>query len=141
VQAQIRPAEKRDRDSVFELATAFATKLVPHRPAFDVTFARVLDADGSCLLVAEDVESGLVGYLLGFEHAAFYADGPIGWVEEVMVDEAFRRSGLGRVLIATFDDWCRGRGARFISLATSRAPEFYEAIGFAPTATYFRRFM
>jgi hypothetical protein len=26
-----------------------------------------------------------VGYLLGFAHLTFYANGPVGWVEEVLV--------------------------------------------------------
>ncbi|HMH89603.1 MAG TPA: hypothetical protein VK586_00830 [Streptosporangiaceae bacterium] len=34
------------------------------------------------LLVAAD-EGGCLGYVLGFAHPAFYANGPVAWVEEI----------------------------------------------------------
>jgi GNAT superfamily N-acetyltransferase len=46
-----------------------------------------------------------VGYLLGFEHLTFYANGPVGWVEEIMVRPEQRGGGVGRALMAGFEQW------------------------------------
>lgn len=38
-----------------------------------------------------------------------------------------------------FEHEARTAGARLIALATRRASSFYEAIGYEPSATYFRK--
>jgi hypothetical protein len=43
-----------------------------------------LAADGACLLLAVNGRESL-GYVLGFRHLTFYANGPVGWVEEIVV--------------------------------------------------------
>jgi len=92
----------------------------------------------SCLLVAE--RSGtLVGYLLGFDHFTFFANGRVSWVEEVEVHSSFRRKGIGRALMAGFEEWAASRGSRFVALATRRAARFYAALGYEESATYFRK--
>lgn len=41
------------------------------------------------MLVAEN-ELGLVGYVSGYRHAAFYAGGETAWGDEVLVSESLR---------------------------------------------------
>jgi GNAT superfamily N-acetyltransferase len=61
-----------------------------------------------------------LGYLLGFRHLTFFAAGPVGWVEEVLVTE-YRGQGTGRALMATFEAWAAEHGCALVALATRRA--------------------
>ena len=47
-----------------------------------------------CVLVAES-GGGVIGYLAGFDHPAFRANGRVAWVDELGVAEAHQRSGQG----------------------------------------------
>lgn len=135
----IRPALPTDADRLFELATQLATSAVPERTAFDRSLSQMLDRRDQCLIVA-DGEHGLLGYLYGLVHPAFHANGPIGWVEELIVDGSARGSGVGRQLMTAFEQWAFDeRDAAYISLATRRADNFYRAIGYQESATYFKR--
>ena len=134
----IRAATRGDADAVLALATAFATSFSVDVTAFGWSFAAVLDDPDACLLVAESRDQ-VVGYVLGFVHVTFYANGPVAWVEEITVREADRRGGVGRRLMAAFETWATDRDARLVALATRRATAFYEALGYQASATYFRR--
>jgi predicted N-acetyltransferase YhbS len=94
-QLLIRPAQPGDADQVWPLARDFATSFAPERGAFDVTWQRLGEAPGTLVAVAESGRK-VVGYLLANCHLTFLANGPVAWVEEVMVDEGHRRSGVGR---------------------------------------------
>ena len=101
---------------------------------------RLLDDPSACVLVAE-TDGVVVGYLLGFEHLTFFANGRIAWVEEIMVAESLQQQGIGRQLMDGFTEWARSRDCRLIALATRRAPSFYRALGYAKSATYFRKLL
>jgi GNAT superfamily N-acetyltransferase len=116
------------------LATSFEVR----RVEFVRTFDALLQQDSALLLVAESGDS-LHGYLLGFRHLAFFANGPIGWVEELMVVAEARRTGVGAALMAEFERWAYGHGSALIALATRRAAPFYQALGYEESATYFRK--
>jgi GNAT superfamily N-acetyltransferase len=92
-------------------------------------------------LLVIDVDGRVGGYLLGFEHPAFFANGPVAWVEEIAVHEGLRRQHLGSRLMTAFEDGVRERGGRLVALATTRAGSFYEAIGYARHAAYFRKIL
>jgi GNAT superfamily N-acetyltransferase len=134
----IRPAEVGDADAVFSLARALAITFPVDRAGFDRGFGAVAASPGAHLLVAE-IDGEVVGYLLGFVHPTFYANGPVAWVEELAVHEAVRRRRVGARLMAAFEDRARAGGARLVALATTRAGAFYTAIGYARHAEYFRK--
>jgi GNAT superfamily N-acetyltransferase len=134
----IRPAEVGDADAVFALARALAITFPVDRTGFDRGFDAVAATPGAHLLVAE-IDGEVVGYLLGFVHPTFYANGPVAWVEELAVDEAVRRRGVGARLMAAFEDRACAGGARLVALATTRAAAFYTAIGYTRRAEYFRK--
>jgi len=115
-----------------------AISFTVEQEAFHRSFASVVDAPDTHLLV---VDSGteVAGYLLGFEHPAFFANGSVAWVEEIAVQESQRRQNLGSLLMTTFEDRVRKRGGRLVALATTRASSFYEAIGYDRHATYYRK--
>jgi GNAT superfamily N-acetyltransferase len=134
----VRAAEAGDADAVLGLARAFATSFVVEEVAFRRSFGILIDSPSARLLLAE--EGGkVIGYALGFEHPAFYANGSVGWVEEVMVREGRRRRGVGARLMAGLEAWARARGCRLLALATRRAAPFYLALGYEESALYFRK--
>ncbi|NUO96570.1 MAG: GNAT family N-acetyltransferase [Nonomuraea sp.] len=134
----IRRAEKADADEVFALAREFGLTFRPEREAFDAALPQLLRDDDALLLTA--VVGGRVqGYLLGFVHLTLFANGPVAWVEEAMVQSGSRRQGIGRRLLEEFETWAREREAGYVAMATRRAPEFYHALGYEASATFFRK--
>jgi GNAT superfamily N-acetyltransferase len=129
-----------DSDALFSLARAFATSFTVERSAFESSFAALLRSPEAFVAVASDGER-VVGYLLGFDHHTFYANGRVSWVEEIMVAEEVRRRGVGRQLMKSFEAWARERRSRLVGLATRRAAPFYRSIGYEESATYFRRLL
>jgi GNAT superfamily N-acetyltransferase len=83
--------------------------------------------------------ASIVGYLLASSHLTFLANGPVVWVEEVMVDWPARGSGVGRQLMDAAETWARDQGAAYVSLASRRAGEFYLALGYEESATFFKK--
>src|SRR5215467_7027886 len=136
----IRIAQHADTEAVLALARPFATSFVIDEQAFRHAFSALLASPQAHLAVAETAQQ-LVGYVLGFDHYTFYANGRVAWVEEIMVSEPFRRHGIGRQLMDHFEEWTRSRGSKLIALATRRAASFYKSLGYEESATYFRRLL
>lgn len=134
----MRAATPQDEVAVYDLAAAMATTFDVQRASFRASFHALVKAADASVLVA-DVGGQVGGYLLGFSHPAFFANGPVAWVEEIAVRRDLRRQGLGKRLMKGFEDQASAAGARLIALATRRAGSFYEAIGYEPSATYFRK--
>ena len=80
----IKPANAGDVEAVADLAAGLAQSFPFSRTSFGLSYPALLATDDACLLLAVNGEE-TVGYLLGFEHLTFYANGPVGWVEEVFV--------------------------------------------------------
>lgn len=93
-----------------------------------MAFFSVVKNSDAVILVAES--SGVVvGYALGFCPYAFYANGRVAWVEEIIVDENLRRQNIGKLLMRELETWAHGHDCKLIALATRRAAPFYTAIG------------
>ncbi len=136
----VRRAISTDSESVFNLAQDFATSFRPESGAFAAAFARLIAQDDALLLVVE--ESGqLLGYLLGFDHYALFANGRVSWVEEIMVTEDRRRERIGESLMQQFEQWAKSRESKLVALATRRAAAFYLALDYEESATYFRKLL
>jgi GNAT superfamily N-acetyltransferase len=138
-EARVRVAQTADRDQVWPLAPELAMSFRPERAAFDALFGTLLIDPDTLLLVAETPEAEITGYLLAFRHPAFHANGAVAWVEEVMVSDRSRRTGVGRRLMASAEQWARTGGAACLALATRRAASFYRALGYEDSAVYFRK--
>jgi GNAT superfamily N-acetyltransferase len=136
----IRVAAPQDTDAVLALATAFATSFAVEPAAFQRAFSTLLTDPHTHLLVAEQ-DGQVIGYLLGFVHTTFYANGPVAWVEEITVAATARRHGIGRLLMQQFEQWAAARDAKLVALATRRAESFYQALGYAESAIYFRKLL
>jgi GNAT superfamily N-acetyltransferase len=135
---EVRHAGAGDADAVGALAAELALSFEFSREKFAVTYPALLAADGACVLLAVAGQEGL-GYLLGFRHLTFYANGPVGWVEEIVVRRDDRGQGIGRALMGAFEQWAASQGCGLIALATRRAAPFYHALGYEESATYFRK--
>jgi GNAT superfamily N-acetyltransferase len=136
----IREANSDDRAAVFELVRQFSVSFVPTRTDFDSSFARLRDNKDAWMGVAE-VDGQVLGYCLGFGHDTCFANGPVAWVEEIMVRPDHRKRGVGRALMNAFEHHARLRGARLVALATRRAAGFYAALGYHESASYFRKLL
>jgi len=135
----IRMATQEDVTPVYRLAKDFATSFTVYERAFAYAFRTLLAEPNAYLAVAADED--IVGYLLGFDHYTFFANGRVAWVEEITVRQDCRRQGIGWQLMQAFESWAHARQAKLVALATRRAAPFYQAIGYEESATYFRKLL
>ncbi len=134
----IREATENDEEAVYRLAAQLATSYTVQRAAFGTSFANVLQDDAAVVFIAQCAHTS-IGYCLGFSHSAFYANGNVAWLEEIFVEEAFRTQHIGRRLMNAFEEWAKLRNCSLSALATRRAAEFYQAIGYEESAIYFKK--
>jgi len=139
-QCQIRPAGASDAAAVADLAAELAQSFTFSRAGFDRSYPALLASDDACLLLAVHGHERL-GYLLGFEHLTFYANGPVAWVEEIFVRGQRRGGGVGRALMSGFEQWAAARDCALVALATRRAAPFYRALGYEESAIYHRKIL
>jgi ribosomal protein S18 acetylase RimI-like enzyme len=128
-----------------ELVEAFA-RLIPQLsssspPPSREDLAQIVDSPDSVLFLAR-----LDGRIVGSLTLAFYRipTGLKSWIEDVVVDEAASRQGIGEALNRAALDEARRRGAKDVSL-TSRpsreaANRLYQRLGFQPRDTNLYRF-
>lgn len=134
----VRHATSGDAPAVGDLAGQLAQSFPFSRERFEIGYAALLNTDSACLLVAVDGDAAL-GYLLGFEHITFYANGPVATVDEILVRSELRGRGVGRALMNAFERWAVSRNCGLVALATRRAVPFYVALGYEESATYLKK--
>ena len=135
----IRLAAINDADDVWRLVQDFAATFRPKREAFYLTFRSLLESSQTLILVAEQSSGSVVGYLLAHCRGSFLSNGPVTWVEEVMVAERARRQGVGQALMTEVESWAELRGAAYVSVASRRASDFYRARAYKDAATFYKK--
>ena len=135
---EVRPAEDGDLAAVAGLAGELAQSFAFSEERFRASYPCLLAEHGARLLLAADGQE-ILGYLLGFRHLTFYANGPVAWVEEVVVRPGDRGRGVGGALMSAFEQWAAGEECALVALATRRAAPFYRAVGYEESAVYFRK--
>jgi ribosomal protein S18 acetylase RimI-like enzyme len=129
-----------------ELVEAFA-RLTPqlstsNRPPTEVELREIVESPATVLFMALDDDGRYVGTLT---LALFrIPTAPRAWIEDVIVDEAASRQGIGEALNRAALDRARAAGAKTVDL-TSRpsreaANRLYERLGFVPRDTNVYRF-
>lgn len=134
----VREAHLADSEAVYPLAKMMATSFKVEKTDFELSFQEIIAQSSSSCLIAEKGDE-VIGYLIGFDHRAFYANGRVSWVEEIFVKEEHRKLGIGKRLMLGFEQWCTDRNSKLVALATRRASDFYHAIGYEDSATFFRK--
>src|SRR5277367_6679897 len=114
---EIRPARAGDAEQLWPLVEAFAVSYRPERSVFERTLGDLLDRSDTLVLVAVSDTGVVVGYLLGSFHGAFFANGPVAWIEELMVSESLRHCGVASKLMSSAEEWARNLPAAFVALA------------------------
>jgi hypothetical protein len=71
---RIRRADHNEADALYALASAFATSFTVERSSFEASLAALIASPDAFLAVASD-DGRAVGYVLGFDHPTFYANG------------------------------------------------------------------
>ncbi|WP_028612553.1 GNAT family N-acetyltransferase [Paenibacillus harenae] len=133
-----RNAISKDEEELFDLSAQLSTSFKLNKTDFSRTFLEVLSNKNADLFVAE-IETGIIGYVLGFHHSTFYANGLISWVEELFVLEDYRGKSVGKNLMVLIEAKAVERGSKLVALATRRASDFYKAIGYDESAVYFKK--
>jgi GNAT superfamily N-acetyltransferase len=100
---------------------------------------RALEGDEDhALLVAEDGAGAVVGWVHAHAPRLLLADSEAE-VLGLVVDEARRGGGIGRLLMAAAERWAMGRGCREVRLRSAvgrkDAHRFYEGLGYGVRAT------
>ncbi|MHB1613973.1 MAG: GNAT family N-acetyltransferase [Actinomycetes bacterium] len=137
-EASIRDATISDRDAVWLLVRDFAMSSTPDRATFDESFT-ALHAEPNMLLCVAESGEVVIGYLVATSHLTLFANGPVCWIEEVMVSPEHRRAGVGAALMNAAERWAETLGAAYVSLATRRAGDFYRALGYEDSAVFFKK--
>ncbi|GII99792.1 N-acetylglutamate synthase-like GNAT family acetyltransferase [Sediminihabitans luteus] len=127
-----------DAAALWPLVQQLAATATPDRGAFERTLRDLVDAPTSLVAVARTAAGDVRGYLLAHRQPTFFAGAPVVWVQEVVVDEGSRRGGVGRRLMAHAEAWAAEQRAAYVSLASRRAGDFYAALGYADSATFYK---
>jgi len=135
----VRPAVAADHDRVLELVAKLGHVFEVDPDRFSQSFDFALsDAGRSVLLVAE-VDSEVVGYCLTTISPLLYSNGPSAQLQEIVVEEDTRVSGVGTALVRAVEAECEKVGATQLTVASRRAGGFYDRLGYSQQAEYMRR--
>ena len=137
---RIRIPESTDSAALIELVQQFPTPSPAPVAKLTEMFLQKLCDSAAYMLVAED-ELGLVGYVSGYRHAAFYAGGDTAWVDEILVSESFRGRDVGGLLMTAFEQRAAGDGCKLVALATAGAAPFYLKRGYETKADYYKKYL
>lgn len=137
---EIRLAARGDEASLLELVQAFPTLTPISASDYSQMLCQKLSDPSSFVAVATS-GTKLVGYVSGYRHSAFYAAGESAWVDEILVLDSARRTGIGRLLMKAFEAWAKDSGCKLTSLATAGAADFYGKLGYTTKAGYFKKYV
>ena len=136
----IRPATLSDADAVFALVNQLADRYDVDRAAFDDAFHHAVEqAEDHILQVAVDASGAVVGYALMTIARLMYTRDDIAQIQELIVDSSAQGSGVGSRLVYAMEDICRARNLSQLTVASSRAPAFYDRLDYRSTADFLKK--
>lgn len=139
MQAKVRPATPADAPATVGLMAQLAEFSHGQVDAgVEDRFRAMLGSPQYALFVAEDGQARIVGLLSVSQRLTLWHAGPCALIEELVVDQAVRRQGIGRALIQAAVDWAVAQGCSEVELSTEpdnfKAQTFYRRLGFESTA-------
>jgi GNAT superfamily N-acetyltransferase len=127
-------------ETIFALLEQLAKSYTPDRGAFDQNIDAFLDDNpGSVLLVAEDAHGTVRGYALTTINSLLHTNGRSAQLQELVVDEQVKGTGIGTRLIEELERICRDRGVKQLTVPSRRAASFYERLGYQSTADFLKK--
>lgn len=147
---RIRQAVAADRDWILSHAPRLHEFGPPPLRSLDVmdaavarSIAETLDKPSvtAVVLVAEDGDTGPLGFVHMITENDFFTAEPHGHVSDLVVDRGAEGRGIGRALLEAGEQWSMGCGHRFVTLnvfqANTRAWSMYERAGYVAEITKF----
>jgi len=115
------------------------------QPRTETYFADLLNREDSAVFVAD--AGDLVGVAFGLMRAApefpVFIQQRWGVLDGLVVDPAWRRRGIGRLLARSVESWALRLGAPWVEVnvyeVNADARRFYEELGYLPMSTKLRR--
>jgi len=104
---------------------------------------RLAAENGGVVFIAED-EGEIVGYLAAkYADYSFRSENPIAEIENIFVEDAYRRKNVGTLLFEQFKNWCVENGVKRAKVTAAypnlSAREFYESLGFGSSSITLER--
>lgn len=135
----VRSATAADHDRVLELVRKLGHVFDVDPDKFSETFSFVIADTGRTLVHVAEVGGEVVGYCLTTISPLLYSNGPSAQLQEIVVDDVLRVSGVGTALVRTVESECESRGVTQLTVAARRAGGFYDRLGYSQQAEYMRR--
>jgi len=136
----IRKANSEDTGQIFILANQLSESININQAIFEQNFEELIHSNIHCILVAE-INQTVEGYLSGYFHKAFYANGQVAFIDEIVVDSRLRNLSIGKRLLEEFEAIAKINKSVLISLATSGAKGFYEKLGYSSKSGYYKKYL
>jgi len=128
----LRPARPSDAPTIALLATQLGYPTSTEQA--EVRLRDVLDRPGGAVLVAEDEDGAVIGWIHVFEAYRVEAE-PFAEIAALVVDETRRGRGTGAALVEAAAEWAGRHGFRNLRVRSNvvreRTHAFYERLGFA----------
>ena len=121
----------------------------PEGPAREWEYIRSLLEDRNVALYVAETQSQLVGFvnvmLLRSADIPLMVPRRYAVIDNLVVDEDFRRCGVGRALMTSAEDWAREQGASSVELNVyafnQPARRFYEVLGYGDVSVKMSKFL
>ncbi|MBE5784760.1 MAG: GNAT family N-acetyltransferase [Clostridiales bacterium] len=116
--------------------TALAQKLFSLSDVLEVEMELLLSDEGAAIFIAyvENVPAGFAQVQLRRDYVEGTATSPVGYLEGVYTETAFRKQGIAKRLVEICEAWAKEKGclefASDCELANSDSILFHKAIGF-----------
>lgn len=138
----LRRGQSSDATALFALASQYQTgREAITRDEFLIALDNVLkprDHETNVLFVAEE-DGVVVGYSLMTVSRLLHAPGLTAQLQEIVVAETARGSGIGGRLVQANEQYCKRRGVRQLSASAANIAAFYARLEFANVGEQYRK--